>query len=205
MLFGFRLDTEMMKKNLILFLFFLFLPQASFAVTGLRYYQALTGEDGESEKSQWDRVYGRKKGYIYGKNPSPFLIETLRKYKIPKGKALDLAMGEGRNTVFLARHGFEAIGVDLSPIAAKKAKFLAAENRVRIKVIVADLERYQIPKNSYDLILVFEYVQKSIVPQIIKGLRPGGVLIFESFTEEYAKQNPHYPKQMMVSAAEVKK
>ena len=71
----------------------------------------------ERDKVFWDKKYGTE-AYIFGKEPVAFLREHID--VLPKGKALDVAMGEGRNAVFLAKNGFEVDGCDISEIAVKK-------------------------------------------------------------------------------------
>src|SRR5277367_4823949 len=68
---------------------------------GYTYYQRLTGDDSDTEKSRWNTLYSKSKNYVYGREPAPFLVQNLA--LLPVGRALDVAMGEGRNSVFLAK------------------------------------------------------------------------------------------------------
>ncbi len=90
-------------------------------------YEAVTGESADEDKSFWDSFY-KEKNYIYGKDAVGFLKDNLT--KIPKGKAFVPAMGEGRNAVYLAKHGFDVTGNDISEIAIDKAKVLAKQQNV---------------------------------------------------------------------------
>jgi SAM-dependent methyltransferase len=155
--------------------------------SGFNYFQSLTGDDSDSDKSRWDNLYRKSKGYVFGKEPATFLVENLQ--QLPIGRALDLAMGEGRNAVYLAKKGFDVVGVDISEVAVRKAKHLARENGVRIQTVIADLHKYQLQPESYDVILVFYYLQRSLVPQIVRALKPGGVLVFESETVDDLKHH----------------
>ena len=74
-----------------------------------------------SNKERWDERYNRKM-YIHGKEPTAFLKNKID--LMEKGKALVLAMGEGRNAVYLAQHGFNVTGVDISAAASKSANSL---------------------------------------------------------------------------------
>src|SRR3972149_10905123 len=73
---------------------------------------------GEQDKIFWDKKY-ETGAYIFGKEPVAFLREHID--LLPRGKALDIAMGEGRNAVFLAKNGFSVDGCDVSEVAIKKA------------------------------------------------------------------------------------
>ncbi len=138
----------------------------------------------EKDKAKWDNIYSRE-GYVYGAAPVAFLKDKVK--LLPKGRALVLAMGEGRNAVFLAEQGFDVVGVDISEVAVKKALLLAKERGVKIRPIAADLEKYSIEENAYDLITCFNYLQRDLAPQMKKGLKPGGMIIFQTFTIDQLK------------------
>jgi len=116
---------------------------------------------------------------------------------LPKGRALDVAMGKGSNAVFLARMGYDVEGVDISPEAVSHALEEARKAKVTIKAEVADLEgEYVIRKGSYDVIICFRYLQRSLIPQIKDGLRRGGMVVYETFTVDQVRfgkpRNPDY-------------
>ncbi len=127
--------------------------------------------------------------YVYDPNPSSFLVENIN--LLPKkGRALDIAMGEGRNALYLAGLGYEVEGVDRSPEAVAKALQLAREHGLNIKAAVGDLEKdYRITPDYYDLIICFNYLQRSLVLQIKAGLKMGGFLVYETYTIEQQRFN----------------
>jgi len=143
-------------------------------------------------QTRWDARFSAP-GYVYGKEP----VELLRKNValLPNGKALDLAAGEGRNAVFLAKNGFEVDAVDLSPVGLRKAEALAAEREVRINTIVADLEDYDLGTSRYDVVTNLYYLQRSLIPRIKRALKPGGVVVFEMYTvDNLTIPGSHGPK-----------
>lgn len=146
---------------------------------GSNAYQLVTGDDSEEDRRHWDRIYNRR-SYVYGKEPAAFLKDHL--HLLSSGRVLDIAMGEGRNAVFLAQRHFPVDGVDISEVALRKAKRLARENRVNITPVLADLTRYRIKPESYSVIINFDYLQRNLIPQIKSGLRHHGVLVFENYT-----------------------
>jgi SAM-dependent methyltransferase len=93
------------------------------------------------------------------------------------GKALVLAMGEGRNAVFLAEQGYDVDGCDISTIALKKANRLAAERGVRIRVCQADLRVSKLEQEKYDLVTCIGYLQLDLIPQMKASLKPGGMVV----------------------------
>lgn len=131
-------------------------------------------------KTDWDQKYSRP-SFIFGKTPAKFLAENFD-FLGPQSKILDMGMGEGRNAVFMAQKGHNVTGVDISSVAVKKAYMLAKEFKVRIKGVVASLEKYKIPNESFDAIICFYYVDRSLISKIQKWLKPGGILIYEAYT-----------------------
>jgi tellurite methyltransferase len=118
--------------------------------------------------------------YEYDPKPSEFLVDHIR--LLPRGRALDIAMGEGRNAVYLAQMGFEVEGVDISAEAVQAALRLAQEKGVKIRAGVADLEKnYQIEPDSYEVIICFNYLQRSLMPRIKAGLKKGGMIAYETY------------------------
>jgi len=144
----------------------------------------------EDDKNRWNNRYNTGE-YLYGKEPLKFLKEKLD--ILVRGKALVLAMGEGRNAVFLAGNGFDVDGCDISEKAIEKAKLFARESGVTLNAFVADLEEYKIPVNTYDLITCFYYTQRSLIPQIKDGLKKGGMVMLETYSIDQLKYEKNAP------------
>lgn len=124
--------------------------------------------------------------HIHETQPSGFLTENVA--LLPMGRILDIAMGGGRNAVYLAKLGFAVEGVDVSPEAVSAAVALAQKERVTIKAEVADLTgNYRIKENNYDVIICFNYLQRSLIPQIKAGLKKGGMVVYETFIIDQAE------------------
>jgi tellurite methyltransferase len=149
-------------------------------ISGSR-FQHLSGvKTSQDSKTQWDEKYSRPT-FVYGKSPVQFLSENYQ-YIPYEGTVLDMGMGEGRNAVFLAQKGYKVTGVDISSVAVKKAYLLAQEFGVKIKGVVASLHDYKIAPGSFDAIVCFYYVDRSLVEKIKTWLKPGGILIYEAYT-----------------------
>jgi tellurite methyltransferase len=153
---------------------------------GLNAYQMVTGTDSEEDRTHWDQFFNTK-GYVYGTEPAVFLRENVG--LLPVGRALDIAMAEGRNGVFLAKKGFQVDGVDYSEVALRKAKRLAKTHHVSITTINADLNHYVIKPESYDVIVNINFLLRPLIPQIKRGLKKGGFVVFENYTLDQLK-NP---------------
>jgi tellurite methyltransferase len=132
-----------------------------------------------------------------GLEPADFLVEHVG--LLPVGRVLDVAAGNGRNAVYLARLGFTVEGVDRSEEAVAAAGAAAREVGVNIEMRVADLEIGRaIPEGAYDVIICFNYLQRSLMTQIKDGLRPGGMVVYETFTVDQAQfGRPRNPDHLL--------
>jgi SAM-dependent methyltransferase len=154
----------------------------------------------------WDEKYEREGNP--SKSPSLFLAEQIS--RLSRGKALDLAMGSGRNSIFLARNGYEVDAIDNSSVAVRKLQSFVKAQSLSITVTQADLTTCQIPDNTYDLIINFNYLERSLIPRIKKGLNRGGMLLFETYTIEQPRygrpRNPDYllkPNELLNSFSDL--
>ncbi|PHR26832.1 MAG: tellurium resistance protein TehB [Desulfotalea sp.] len=96
----------------------------------------------------------------------------------PSGKALDIACGNGRNSIFLHKRGFAVDAIDISTVATKRLEAL----NLGINVQCIDMDGWTVPENSYELIINIRFLDRRLFPFIERGIKPGGLLIFESFT-----------------------
>ena len=129
--------------------------------------------------------------------PSSFLVENVN--ILPQGRVFDVAMGSGRNAVYLAKKGFMVEGVDISQQLISEALGLARKEGVKISAQVADLEGdYQIKPDAYEVIICFNYLQRSLVPQVRDGLRKGGMVVYETYTVDHAQfRKPRNPAHLL--------
>lgn len=129
----------------------------------------------EKDREKWNKKYETEE-YPWEK-PSE-IVEKFYTLAKNKGKVLDLACGLGRNSIFLAKKGFKVDAVDISDVALQKLK----EKEPQVNTINADLDTYNIPENTYDLIININYLNRRLVPQIKEALKKDGLIIFETFT-----------------------
>ena len=142
----------------------------------------------------WDEKYTKECDPV--KPPSSFLTEQIT--RLPRGRALDLATGSGPNAIFLAMNGYEVDALDYSSVAVSKLQSFVKEQSLPVTVKQADLTTYQIPDNTYDLIINFNYLERALFPQIKKGLKQGGMLLFETYTIEQPRYGrPHNPDYLL--------
>lgn len=145
----------------------------------------------EPHPPNWEERYGHP-GYWCGTEPVEFLRENLA--ALPGGTALDLAMGEGRNALFLARHGYAVTGIEKSSTAIAKASARAEKESLRLTAIEADLESCALPQEQYNVVLCFYYLQRNLFVAMEQALAPGGALLIETYTVEQLHL-PHGPRR----------
>ncbi|HEX3409682.1 MAG TPA: class I SAM-dependent methyltransferase [Candidatus Binataceae bacterium] len=123
-------------------------------------------------------------------DPEPSVIEMLP--LLPRGRALDIAAGSGRNSIALARAGLHVLAVDFSRIGMRALAEIAHRDHLSISTIVADLEEsFPFRPNSFDVILNVSYLDRTLVPSLRPALRPGGFLLFDTFLVDEAGGHGH--------------
>ncbi|MDP2726191.1 MAG: methyltransferase domain-containing protein, partial [Dehalococcoidia bacterium] len=130
----------------------------------------------------WDERY-RSQETEPDRGPAEFLVEHVGLLP-PGGKVLDVPMGTGRNTLYLASLGYQVTGIDISTVAIERCRREAERRGLQIEAICADLGSYPLSREAYDIALNFYYLQRDLCPRLVETLRPGGVLVFETFTIE---------------------
>jgi len=125
----------------------------------------------------WDTRY--REAYTPGL-ASTLLQRWVR--QLPPGRALDVACGAGRNALLLAEHGWRVLGVDISPVALHRAQNAARMRDLHVDLLAANLEDWPLPSAAFDLVCVFRFLDRSLCPRLTAAVKPGGVLMYETFT-----------------------
>jgi 2-polyprenyl-3-methyl-5-hydroxy-6-metoxy-1,4-benzoquinol methylase len=111
--------------------------------------------------------------------PAKLLVDFVN--RLPRGKALDIAMGEGRNALYLASQGFDVEGLERDEEAIRTCLITAKSRGLKLIARTVDLEQYPLNQSHYDLITCFYYLQRSLIPQIKAALKPNGMVVYETF------------------------
>ncbi len=161
----------------------------------------------------WNRRY-RSEGYPAGTEAARILQEFLP--LLPRGRALDLAVGAGRNAVFLASHGWSVLGIDSSDAALEQAAALARDRGISVEwasaqalrtvlkgpgvvLFPVDLETWKLPAEQFELIVCINYLQRSLFDPIERALRSGGMVVYETYTLKQLNSpaGPHNPDYLL--------
>ena len=149
----------------------------------------------ESDKIKWNQRFGSEDTYL-GERPSPFLSQEIERILTlaPGKRALDIACGEGRNSIVLAQRGFLVTALDISDVGLGKAARRAEEAGVLIDFQQVDLDGYLFTE-QFDLIINFNFLLRGLIPEALQALSPGGLLIIDTIMEStqlLAAHNPAY-------------
>jgi len=135
--------------------------------------------------NNWDNRYDEDR-FFYGEEPNYFVARELP--KLPKGRGLFLAEGEGRNIVFAAGLGHDVVAVDNSSVGQRKALELAARVGVEIEYRCEDILEGHWDDEKWDfVVLCFAHLPPEVMggvhKRVVGCLRPGGRIVLVSFAE----------------------
>ncbi len=157
----------------------------------------------------WNERYSTVE-YAYGENPNEFYRQQLLQLK--PGKILFPAEGEGRNAVYAARLGWNVTAFDTSTEGRKKAIELSIKHNTEINYLIEAYDTIDLPKESFDcIVLIFAHIHASFRTEfhrkLASFLKPGGILIMDSFSKEQLFNESGGPKNvdMLYSSEELKK
>ncbi len=161
-----------------------------------------------ADRLKWDERY-RAGSYAARPHPTQLLADRLA--DLPRGRALDVACGAGRNALFLAAAGYEVDAVDLSSVGLERGARTAAERGLAINWIEADLDPPSpeaLPKNDYALIVLVRYVNMALIPLLAERLADRGCLVCEQHLKTArdvaGPRNPAYrlePNELQAAAS----
>jgi tellurite methyltransferase len=148
-----------------------------------------------SPKERWNERYTQ--GFQpFPDDPAPWIVEH-RDLLTGGGRALDVACGDGRNALALARLGYEVDAIDASTVAIEALRAAAEERELAITAFVVDLEREPLPVGPYDVIVTLNFLQRDLFGPLQDALAPGGLLLYETLNQAHVTQlgrsfNPAY-------------
>jgi tellurite methyltransferase len=166
----------------------------------------MTTSSTENERVRWNRKYREVVACAEPRTvPDPFLTRTFSEFILPAfpngGGALDVAGGAGRHAIWLARQGWQVTIIDISEAGIARAQQNAGPIASHIHFVVDDLTRFEAAQmqlaDAFDVVMVFFYLERRIFAEILKALRPGGLLIYKTYTSAQANllngpENPDY-------------
>jgi 2-polyprenyl-3-methyl-5-hydroxy-6-metoxy-1,4-benzoquinol methylase len=160
---------------------------------------AAASEGFDDAREFWNQRYSAPE-YIFGTGPNRFLASQQHLFK-PGDHVLDVACGEGRNSVWLASFGCNVLGMDVSPLALNKAKQLAADRGVTVTWQEADVRSWQWQPDAFDAVvcIFIQFAEPSQRVRLFSGLqttlKPGGKLVLQGYTPKQVEYKTGGPPQ----------
>ncbi len=146
---------------------------------------------------RWNRKYDDTSFCTHG--PEPEAEPELLAYQAlldGRGLALEAAAGRGNNALYLATVGYKVIACDLAINGLSPCAASARKRAWPVYCMVCDLESYRFPEQSFDMISVVRYLNRSIFPELVNWLKPGGLLFYKTFNRNFLEKrsgfNPGY-------------
>jgi len=184
-----------------------------------------SSDNRRDERAHWNRKYRDSPSHWL--EPDPFLAWAFSKYVAPAfpraGRALDLAGGAGRHAIWLAKQGWEVMLIDISDAGVELARQNAGPLASHIQFAVDDLTEFKASQTGleakpegeskaeserkperkfegkFEVVMAFFYLERPIFPEIVKALRPGGLLIYKTHTVAQAAlaDGPKNPEHLL--------
>jgi methyl halide transferase len=104
------------------------------------------------DRASWDKRYTEGNLPWDSGKPDVHLPEVIEAYRVKSGKALEIGCGTGTNSIWLAQHGFEVTGMDISPTAIATAKAKVTSAGVNCQLLVGDFLVDQVPGAPFDFV-----------------------------------------------------
>jgi SAM-dependent methyltransferase len=145
---------------------------------------ALAAIGDRAEIERWNRILTAPKP-LFNTSPNAFLVAVTKDLK--PGRSLDVGMGQGRNTIYLAQQGWDSAGFDPADRAVEAARAQAAKLGVRITAQVARAEDFDWGQARWDLIVLSYVGAREYVANVVRSLRPGGMVVVEAFHRDATK------------------
>ncbi len=133
----------------------------------------------EKTQHKWNNIYDDKA--LRSLKPSRVVLENIH-LVAPNGRALELACGLAADAFYLAEYGLQVEAWDISDVVVDKINVLASREKRSVTASVKDLSNISVDENCFDLISVAHYLDRNLVSAIIKMLKPGGLLFYQTFT-----------------------
>lgn len=136
-----------------------------------------------AQSATWNQIYVHGTGFEH--RPNRLLVDAVSAPGVTVGTAMDVAMGQGRNGLYLAAHGWRVTGVDISDEGVKQARASAEAAHVKLDALVTDVATYDYGIERWDLVaMIYAPSAISRIGDLAKSVKRGGVFVYEYFAPE---------------------
>ena len=157
------------------------------------------------DRIRWDSIYRERIDNRDFPDPDPLLFQFTPPLRDGEtATALDIAAGFGQNGLWLAAQGYTVDLIDVSRVALLHAKAEAAERGLsNANFIQNDLDSAKFEPESYDVVCVFRFLSRDLMPQIRAAVRPGGRVIYKTFNTRYLETKPETNPNFLLGIGEL--
>lgn len=134
----------------------------------------------KADRVKWEERY--RSGERVHRGPASGLLRRWLPH-LPRGRALDVATGLGRNALLLARAGYKVDAIDISSTGLRQAARRATRQGLHVRWIEADLDTYRLPEARYAVVVNTFFLKRRLFSAMQAAVRPGGVMIVETHLE----------------------
>ena len=169
------------------------------------------------DRIRWDEIYSKRGKEGYYPKPDTLLLDYVPAAEAENSlRALDLAAGFGQNGLWLAEQAYNVDVMDISRVALNLARAEMTMRNIRnANLLQVDIDKlvlrrsglcegiHEICPQSYDVILVFRYLRRPLLPILREAIRPGGRIIYETFNLNYLEQVPEFNRDFLLNPGEL--
>jgi len=140
----------------------------------------------EPEAGDYYGAYAPGAEPVFSHNPNAFLVECVRNRR--PGKALDVGMGSGRNSLYLASRGWDVTGFDIAYVAVAQARNRAKKLGVKLNAVVKSDADFDFGTKQWDLIVITYKHFRDLLPKLKPSLKEGGAVVIENFHRDTMRE-----------------
>ena len=130
-------------------------------------------------------------------------LAACERYLDGNGLALEVASGKGANALYLAGIGYRVIALDCAINGLKLAAYAARQHNLVIHQAAVDLKRMVLPEQTFDLISVVRYLERSLFAQLAAALKPDGLLFYKTFNRAFLDTHPGFNPDYVLKKGEL--
>ena len=157
-----------------------------------------------NDKQKWDEKYIKKSQLLNQREASINIQKHIR--ECSGKKALDLACGAGKNTLYLAKEGFNVDAIDIAKIALDTLDQYAIKNSTQdlINTILMDLDEFEPKADIYDLVIMANFLDRVMIKKAKKSLKINGIFIVETYMIDDNNEKINSDEKNLLYAEELK-
>lgn len=155
-----------------------------------------------TDRQRWDRRYADPGAQLRKTAPDALLARHTPP-AAPGARALELACGLGHNAIWLAEQGYTVDAFDISLNALRQAREEMLVRGVHVNFVAADLDQFALPKRAYDVVCVFRFLDRALLPEIRNRVRPGGVIVYQTLNIGHLAQHPETNPEYLLRRGEL--